>query len=142
MVGSGWLGADSYPSLFFLMFRTGADPLGPRSSRRPGLQGEAAAGPCDAAGKAALQEGFLEEVAMGLLSESELGRWKGRAFQAEGAASAKAWRPESRLRAKESASLPRTIADGSGEALNSLPKHLSPGPSTSASRLSCLRTTA
>ena len=91
---------------------------------------------------AGIQEGFLEEVAMGLLSESELGRWKGRAFQAEGAASAKAWRPESRLRAKESASLPRTIADGSGEALNSLPKHLSPGPSTSASRLSCLRTTA
>lgn len=72
---------------------------------------------------AGIQEGFLEEVAMGLLSESELGRWKGRAFRAEGAASAKAWRPESRLRAKESASLPRTIADGSGEALNSLPKH-------------------
>ena len=79
---------------------------------------------------------------MGLLSESEFGGWKGRAFQAKGAASAKVWRPESRFRAEESASLPRTRADGSVEGLNSLPKYLSPGPSTSASRLSCLRTTA
>lgn len=91
---------------------------------------------------AGIQEGFLEEVTMGLLSESELGGWKGRAFQVEGAASAKVWRPESRFRAEESASLPRTRAAGSGEALNSLPKYLSPGPSMSASRLSCLRTMA
>ena len=63
---------------------------------------------------AGIQEGFLEEVAMGLLSESELGRWKGRAFRAEGAASAKAWRPESRLRAKESASLPKFHSFTSG----------------------------
>lgn len=33
-----------------------------------------------------IREGFLEEATVGLLSESELGGWKGIAFQAKGAA--------------------------------------------------------
>lgn len=33
-----------------------------------------------------IQEGFLDETAIGFLSESELGGWKERAFQAMGTA--------------------------------------------------------
>lgn len=52
---------------------------------------------------AVIQQGFLEVVAMGLLSEPELGEWKGRAFQVKGTAHTKVWRSESRPGPGESA---------------------------------------